>query len=81
MKELCGKRTSNVTGFSKTKKGKVTIEKEDILERQSEHIGDLYNYQRNEEFSVNMNIEGPAVPEMKVRNACQTNTGKESTRN
>lgn len=33
MKELCGKRTSNVTGFSKTKKGKVTIEKEDILER------------------------------------------------
>lgn len=44
------------------------FEKKEIVQKLSERIRDLHNYQRNEQFSASMNNEEPAILKMEVGN-------------
>ena len=48
IEEVTGKRTCSATGYLKSKEGNIILEKDKILERWSEYIGELYNVDRNE---------------------------------
>ena len=45
------------------------MEEEDIRERWSEYIAELYDDERDEGFAVKKELDGPAILQDEVRNA------------
>ena len=77
IRELSGKRQGSSTGCIKSKDGVIIMEKEKILERWSEYIGDLYGSDRNEQFDIELDLEGPVILESEVSHAIhKTKRGK-----
>ena len=77
IEEVTGKRTCSATGCLKSKEGNIVLEKDKILERWSEYIGELYNDDRNERKIIKNNFEGPLFLTDEIRSAIkQMKTGK-----
>ena len=69
IKEICHTRGSSTSGCVKSKDGDIIMDKDKILERWTEYIGDLYNDTRNEERTGRTNNDGPPILEEEVINA------------
>jgi len=69
IKEICHTRGSPTSGCIKSKDGDIIMDKDKILERWTEYIGDLYNDMRNEERTDTTNNEGPPILEEEVISA------------
>ena len=77
IKDLTKKSSNPATGCIKAKDGQIIMEKEKILERWSEYIGDLYNDDRPEEKEIRKTFEGPPILEEEVMQAMKKmKTGK-----
>ena len=69
IQELTGKKSSAKTGCLKSKDGDILMEKEDILNRWSEYIEDLYHDERGPPPQLHKEEEGNVILEEEVRNA------------
>ena len=68
IQELTNKRTSTSTGCLKTKDGKIIIEKDQILHVWTDYVKNLYNDNREEQYDIRFNNEGPPILKMEVQN-------------
>ena len=77
IKELCGtQRKSQSNGCIKSKEGKILFERDKVLERWSEYVGDLFADTRPA-LPTPSNNEGPPIIPAEVRNALRkTQSGK-----
>ena len=69
IKEVSGKKPSAKTSCLRSKDGDILMEKEDILERWSEYIEELYYDVRGPPPDINNEDEGPPILEDEVRKA------------
>ena len=77
IEEIIGKRTCSSTGCLKTKEGSIIMDKEKILERWAEYIGELFEDNRKEHDVMKKNFAGPPIMKDKVREAMRKmKTGK-----
>ena len=70
VKLICGKNKSSPRGNIKNKDGDVLFEKEDILKRWEEYIGELFHDTRSEIPSIS-NTDGPPILEREVEAAIE----------
>ena len=59
IKELSGKKSCTSTNCIKSKDGTVLMDKEDVLNRWSECIGELFKDNRGERPAIKKNTDGP----------------------
>lgn len=64
---ISGKKSCCANGALKDKDGNVITDKDKILKRWEEYIGELYNSERNESFTFKNNFEGPPILQDEVR--------------
>ena len=77
IEEIIGKRTCSSTGCLKTKEGSIIMDKEKILERWAEYIGELFEDNRKEHDVMKKNFAGPPIMKDEVREAMKKmKTGK-----
>ena len=77
IEEIIGKRTCASTGCLKTKEGSIIMDKEKILERWAEYIGELFEDNRKEHDVMKKNFAGPPIMKDEVREAMRKmKTGK-----
>ena len=77
IEEIIGKRTCSSTGCLKTKEGSIIMDKEKILERWAEYIGELFEDNRKEHDVMKKNFAGPPIMKDEVREAMRKmKTGK-----
>jgi len=77
IKDITNRKSHCSSGCIKAKDGNIIMEKEKILERWSEYIGELYNDDRPAEKEINTNFEGPPILEGEVKQAMERmKTGK-----
>ena len=77
IEEIIGKRTCSSTGCLKTKEGSIIMDKEKILERWAEYIGELFEDNRKEHDVLKKNFAGPPIIKDEVREAMRKmKTGK-----
>ena len=77
IEEIIGKRTCSSTGCLKTKEGSIIMDKEKILERWAEYIGELFEDNRKEHDVMKKNFAGPSIMKDEVREAMRKmKTGK-----
>ena len=77
IEEIIGKRTCSSTGCLKTKEGSIIMDKEKILERWAEYIGELFEDNRKEHDVMKKNFAGPPIMKDEVREAMiKMKTGK-----
>ena len=69
IEEIIGKRTCSSTGCLKTKEGSIIMDKEKILERWAEYIGELFEDNRKEHDVMKKNFAGPPIMKDEVREA------------
>ena len=69
IKDLCHTKTGGSTGCLKSKDGNIIMDKDKILERWTEYIGDLYNDNRDEDRRIESNNDGPSIMEEEVSTA------------
>ena len=67
IEEIIGKRTCASTGCLKTKEGSIIMDKEKILERWAEYIGELFEDNRKEHDVMKKNFAGPPIMKDEVR--------------
>ena len=61
--ELTGRKTKYTTGCLKSKEGKMLMGKEDIVDRWTEYIGELYGGERPELTPDTESCDGPPILE------------------
>ena len=66
--QLTGRKMQSNAGCLKSKYGDILMEKEQLLERWTEYIQDLYDDERPEQTKLT-ECEGPPILESEVRNA------------
>ena len=77
IEEIIGKRTCSSTGCLKTKEGSIIMDKEKILERWAEYIGELFEDNRKEHDVMKKNFAGPPIMKDELREAMRKmKTGK-----
>ena len=77
IEEIIGKKTCSSTGCLKTKEGNIIMDKEKILERWAEYIGELFEDNRKEHDVMKKNFAGPPIMKDEVREAMRKmKTGK-----
>ena len=67
IKEITGFKGCSSTGCLKSKEGEIITEKEKILERWTEYIGDLFADDRGDRPEIRKSMEGPEIMEEEVR--------------
>ncbi|XP_037776725.1 uncharacterized protein LOC119573587 [Penaeus monodon] len=72
IKEVTGFKGCSSTGCIKSKNGEVLMEKDKILERWTEYIGELFADYRGNKPEIRKAIEGPKILTSQVRGALQT---------
>ena len=68
-KDLCHTKTGESTGCLKSKDGNIIMDKDKILEKWTEYIGDLYNDNRDEDRRIESNNDCPSIMEEEVSTA------------
>ena len=79
IEESIGKRTCSSTGCLKTKEGSIIMDKEKILERWAEYIGELFEDNRKEHDMMKKNFAGPPIMKDEVREAMRKMKTGEAT--
>ena len=69
VKEVTGKKIMDKSNSIKNDDGKVLMEAEDVKERWTEYIGELFDDDRPEHLEVRNNEEGPPILRAEVENA------------
>ena len=69
IKEIAGNKPCSSSGCLKAKDGTVILEKEKILERWTEYIGELFHDNRGDKPTIVKKIEGPKILKSEVRTA------------
>ena len=69
IKDITGHRSCSSTGCIKSKEGTVLVEKDKILERWNEYIGELFHDNRGEKPTINKPMEGLKILKAEVRTA------------
>jgi len=72
IKEVTGFKGCSSTGCIRSKNGEVLMEKDKILERWTEYIGELFADYRGNKPEIRKAIEGPKILTSEVRGALQT---------
>ena len=67
IKEMTGFKGCSSTGCLKSKEGEIITEKEQILERWTEYIGDLFADDRGDKPEIRKSMEGPEIMKEEVR--------------
>lgn len=67
IRNLSGKKSSCATGALKAENREVIMKKDKILERWVEYIGELYNSEKNGNYTFRNNFEGPPILQDEVR--------------
>ena len=69
IKEVSGKKSCTSTNCIKSKDGTVLMDKEDVLNRWSEYIGELFKDNRGERPAIKKNTDGPPILKAEVEAA------------
>ena len=69
IKEVSGKQSCTSTNCIKSKDGTVLMDKEDVLNRWSEYIGELFKDNRGERPAIKKNTDGPPILKAEVEAA------------
>ena len=69
IREITGQKSCQSAGCIKSKDGKVIMEKERILERWTEYIGELFSDNRGQKPTIMKQIEGPKILKSEVKAA------------
>ena len=65
--EITGKPRCTSLGCIRSKSGTILIEKNEILNRWSEYIEELFDYNRMSKLNIRENMEGPPIMKDEVR--------------
>ena len=69
IKELTRRGACTSAGCIKSNEGEILMDKEEVLERWTEYIGELFNDERIEKPSIRKNVDGPKILKSEVKSA------------
>ena len=61
IKDVCKRKTCSTSGCIKSKEGQIITDKDKIIERWAEYIGELYDDDRPQEKPIINNFDGPPI--------------------
>ena len=78
IKDLTGAKTCSSSGCIRSKDGTIITEKEDILERWTEYIEELFRDNRGGKPEIRKNIDGPKILQSEIRAAVSRMKGNKA---
>ena len=78
IKDLTGAKTCSSSGCIRSKDGAIITEKDDILERWTEYIEELFRDNRGCKPEIRKNIDGPKILQSEIRAAVSSMKGNKA---
>ena len=78
IKDLTGAKTCSSSGCIRSKDGTIITEKDDILERWTEYIEELFRDNRGGKPEIRKNIDGPKILQSEIRAAVSRMKGNKA---
>ena len=78
IKDLTGAKTCSLSGCIRSKDGTIITEKDDILERWTEYIEELFQDNRGGKPEIRKNIDGPNILQSEIRAAVSRMKGNKA---
>ena len=78
IKDMTGAKTCSSSGCIRSKDGTIITEKDDILERWTEYIEELFRDNRGGKPEIRKNIDGPKILQSEIRAAVSRMKGNKA---
>lgn len=69
IQDLSGKKNRSCSSCIRSKNGEILVDEDEIMNRWTEYIADLFHDDRGPSPTIKKNIEGPKILESEIRNA------------